>query len=216
MNEMDYVDMSLRQLRLRSGVALQTQGNALDAPKEEAYFLAAIDGKGVMISHEGRTTLSVGSEHRINGFTGQYDFQFTASVVQTFGAPVPYAMLTYPATVKARRVRQAARMKVSLPALVRGPGNAHPAPATILDLSLHGAMFHASAEVGGTGDAITIDIEFLFETEKARLTLDSSIRHCHRADSGGQHIGVSFRDVSTDDKLLLHYLAHSATQRDSA
>jgi hypothetical protein len=30
--------------------------------------------------------------------------------------------------------------------------------------------------------------------------------------AGGLHVGVSFGDVTTDDKLLLHYLPYSTTQ----
>ena len=206
--------MSLRELRLRAGIALQTQNGLPDSTKEEARFLAAIDGKGVMLSHEGRTTLKVGTDYHVRGFTGQYDFHFSAPVLQTFEAPFAYALLAYPGAVRVRKVRQAARMKVSLSASIRVPGNGVPIPATILDLSLFGAMFHSAAEVGGIGGAIEINVDFMFETEPVRLTVASIIRHSHRAEPKGVHVGVSFEDVTTDDKLLLHYLAHSTTQSD--
>ncbi len=216
MNGADYIEMSLRQLRLRSGIALQTQCHQPDSPWEVAQFLAAIDGKGVMVSHDGRAALTVGSDYHVRGFTGQYDFQFSAPVLQTFDAPFAYALLAYPAAVRARKVRQAARMKVSLQASVRVPGNGAAVPATIQDLSLFGAMLHSPIEVGGVGAPLQIDVEFMFEIEPARLSLASIVRHSHRAESGGLHVGVSFRDVSTDDKLLLHYLAYSATHQGAA
>lgn len=106
MNEAEYVEMSLRQLGLRPGIALQTQGGEPQAPKEEAHFLAAIDGKGVMVTHEGRTTLAIGSHYRVCGFTGQYDFHFAAPVLQTFDAPFAYALLAYPGAVRARKIRR--------------------------------------------------------------------------------------------------------------
>lgn len=59
-NESEYVEMSLRQLRLRPGIALQTRCELQGMAKEEAQFLAAIDGKGIMVSHAGRTSLTVG------------------------------------------------------------------------------------------------------------------------------------------------------------
>lgn len=214
MNTTEYTEISLRELRLRSGIALQTQTGLQDSPKEEARFLAAIDGKGVMLSHEGRTKLTVGTDYHVRGFTGQYDFHFSAPVLQTFEAPFAYALLAYPGAVRARKVRQAARMKVSLPASVRMQSKRVPTPATILDLSLFGAMFHSPAEVGGIGETIEIDVDFMFETEPVRLTVTSNIRHSHRAEPGGVHVGVSFGDVTTDDKLLLHYLAYSTTQAD--
>jgi len=215
-NQAEYVEMNLRQLRLRPGIALQTQSTLLELPKEEAHFLAAIDGKGVMVTHEGRAALAVGSDYRVCGFTGQYDFHFFAPVLQTFDAPFAYALLAYPKTVKARKIRQAARMKVSLPASIRVAGNGLPTPATILDLSVFGAMFHSPAEVGGVGDAVEIDVEFLFETEPERLTLAASVRHSQRAEASGYHVGASFREVTTEDKLLLHYLTYSTTHQDAA
>lgn len=215
-SEAEYVEMSLRQLKLRPGIALQTQCSQPESPKEEAHFLAAIDGKGVMVTHEGRAALSVGSDCRVCGFTGQYDFHFSAPVLQTFEAPFAYALLAYPGAVRARKVRQAARMKVSLAASVRVAGNGSPTPATILDLSIFGAMLHTSTEVGGVGDALQIDVEFMFEIEPVHLSLASTIRHNQRAEAGGYHLGVSFRDVATDDKLLLHYLAYSTTHQDAA
>lgn len=216
MNEADYIEMSLRQLRLRSGTALQTQCRLPGAPKEEAQFLAAIDGKGVMVAHEGRTVLAVGSDYHVRGFTGQYDFQFSAPALQIFDAPFAYALLAYPAAVKVRKVRQAARMKVSLPASVRLPGSDAPIAATILDLSIFGAMFHVPVEVGSVGDAVQIDVRFMFEIESVRLSVGSTIRHSQPCNSGGQHVGVSFRDVTSDDKLLLHYLAYSSTHQEAA
>lgn len=211
--EAEYVEMGLRQLKVRSGVALQTQCHLPDSPKEEALFLAAIDGKGVMVSHPGEITLTVGSDYHVRGFTGQYDFHFTAPVLQVFDTPFAYAMLAYPKTVKARKVRQAARMKVSLPASVRVAGAASSTPGIILDLSLFGAMFQTPTALGTSGDLVQIDIEFAFENKPARLSLASTIRHSHQADTGGHYVGVAFKDVATNDKLLLHYLAYTATQQ---
>jgi hypothetical protein len=212
----EYTEMGLRQLKVRSGVALQTQCQVPNSPKEEAHFLAAIDGKGVMVSHEGDITLKVGSEYHVRGFTGQYDFQFVSLVIQVFDTPFNYAMLAYPRVVRARKVRQAARMKVSLPALLHVLWSVNPVAATILDLSSYGAMFKTGAALGATGDAVKIDIDFAFEGKPVRLTLNASIRHSHQVDTNGYYAGVAFKDTTTNDKLLLHYLAHAATQQDDA
>jgi hypothetical protein len=210
----EYADVALRQLKVRSGVALQTQCQAPNAPKQEGHFLAAIDGKGVMVSHEGNVALTVGSEYHVRGFTGQYDFQFVAPVIQVFDKPFSYAMLAYPAVVRARKVRQAARMKVSLPALVHVLWNLNPLASTILDLSPFGAMFKTAISLGGTGDTVKIEVDFAFEGKPVRLTLAASIRHSHQVDANGYYTGVAFKDTTTNDKLLLHYLAHTATQQD--
>lgn len=212
--EAEYIEMGLRQLKVRSGTALQTQCQLPDSPKEEALFLAAIEGKGVMVSHPGDVTLTVGSDYHVCGFTGQYDFQFTVPVLQIFDSPFDYAMLAYPKSVKARKVRQATRMKVCLPALACPQGSTVITPVIILDLSIYGAMFRTPVALGTTGDVLQINVEFMFETKPVRLSLASTIRHSHQADDDGYFVGVAFKDATTDDKLLLHYLAYIATQQD--
>lgn len=212
MSESEYLELTMRQLKLRSGVALQTRPDLPDAPKEEAHFLAAIDGKGVMVSHEGRTRLQVGSDYWVSGFTGMYDFHFSAPVIQTFDAPFAYSLLACPSAIKARLVRRAARMKVSLPGVVRVAGRRSSTAMTILDLSVCGAMFNTPDAVGGAGDPIEVEVAFLFESVPAQLFLASTIRHSYRADTEGYHVGVSFRDLTAEKKLLLHYLAYSATE----
>ena len=212
--EAEYIEMGLRQLKVRSGTALQTRCQSPDSPKEEALFLAAIEGKGVMVSHPGDITLTVGSDYQVCGFTGQYDFHFTAPVIQIFNSPFDYAMLAYPKSVKARKVRQATRMKVCLPASVCTQGAAAATPVNILDLSIFGAMFRTPTTLGTTGDIVQIDVEFIFETKPVRLSLTSTIRHSHQAETDGYFVGVAFKDATTHDKLLLHYLAYTATQQD--
>ena len=212
MNEPEYIEMSLRQLRLRAGIALQTRCNSQGTAKEEAQFLAAIEGKGVMVSHAGRTRLTVGSEYQVSGFSGQYDFHFASPLIHVFDAPFAYALLAYPETIKARMVRRAVRMKVSLPATVRVPGNADPLPVTMLDLSVYGTMFHTRIAVPGNN--IELEIKFPCERKMEQVVLAATVRHSQRAESGGQHVGVAFQDVSKKDMLLLHYLIHSTTNED--
>src|ERR1035437_8629164 len=113
--------LGFKALKLRVGLALQAQGVAAGARKEEAQFLAAVDLKGIMLGpyRSGDTiALTSGSEYIIRGFTGQYDFSFNTKVIQTFEKPFIYALLEYPPTVNARLVRCAMRMKTSFPAKI--------------------------------------------------------------------------------------------------
>ena len=212
--EAEYIETGLRQLKVRPGTALQTRCQSPDSQQEEALFLAAIEGKGVMLSHPGGITLTVGSDYHVCGFTGQHDFYFTARVLQIFDSPFDYAMLAYPESVKARKVRQATRMKVRLPALVCPQGATVMTPVNILDLSIFGAMFQTPVALGTTGGIIQINVEFMLEAKPVRLSLASSIRHSQQADNGGYFVGVAFKDATSNDKLLLHYLAYTATQQD--
>lgn len=209
-------ELSLRALKLRPGMALQTQGIAPGSPKFEAQFLAAIEGKGVMVGPHGTTggksPLKPGEEHTVRGFTGQHDFSFTAQVIQTFEVPFAYALLVYPKVVQARQVRRALRMKTALPAKVSLPGAGSFVDATLIDVSPHGAMVRSPTTVGAVGDLVNLGVGVDFEGELVKLEIPAALCHSHRADAGdGIHVGMAFKTVSQRDKLILHYLAEQST-----
>ena len=210
-------EVGLRSLKLRPGVALQTQGLRPDSPKLEAQFLAAIEGKGVMVgphaAFSGKSPLKAGDEYTVQGFTGQHDFSFKAQVIQTFEVPFVYALLVYPKVVQARLVRRSLRMKTSLPAKVSLPGGSSAINVTLIDVSPFGAMVHAPSTVGAIGDLVNLAVGVDFEGEAVSLEIPAALCHSHKADAGdGVHVGMSFKTVSQRDKLILHYLAQSSTE----
>jgi PilZ domain len=217
-NHAPVTDVGLRSLKLRPGVALQTQGVAPGSPKLEAQFLAAIEGKGVMVGPQaassGKSLLKAGDEYTVQGFTGQHDFSFKAQVIQTFDVPFVYALLVYPKVVQARMVRRSMRMKTSLPATVSLPGGSRVVSAMLIDVSPFGAMVHAPGIVGVIGDLVNLAVGVDFEGELVNLAIPAVLCHSHQADAGdGVHVGLSFKTVSQRDRLILHYLAQSSTDQ---
>jgi hypothetical protein len=217
-NQAPVIEVGLRALKLRPGVALQTQAVTPGSPKLEAQFLAAIEGKGVMVGPHGATggksPLKPGDEYTVRGFTGQHDFAFTAQVIQTFEVPFAYALLVYPKVVQARQVRRSMRMKTSLPAKVALPGGSSAIDATLIDVSPFGAMVHAPTTVGAIGDMVNLAVGIDFEGEAVKLEIPAVLCHSHKADAGdGVHVGMSFKTVSQRDKLILHYLAQQSTEQ---
>ncbi|MBC7702183.1 PilZ domain-containing protein [Aquabacterium sp.] len=213
-NQALVTEVGLRSLKLRPGVALQTQGVTPGSPKLEAQFLAAIDGKGVMVgphvASSGKSPLKAGDEYTVQGFTGQHDFWFKAQVIQTFDVPFVYALLVYPKVVQARLVRRSLRMKTSLPAQVSLAGGSGVIHATLIDVSPFGAMVHAPSSIGVIGDLVNLAFGVDFEGDLVSLEIPAKLCHSHQADAGdGVHVGMSFQAVSQRDKLILHYLAQS-------
>lgn len=210
-------EVALRSLKLRPGVSLQTQGVTPGSPRLEAQFLAAIEGKGVMVGPHGgspgaKSPLKAGDEYTVQGFTGQHDFSFKAQVIQTFEVPFVYALLVYPKVVQARLVRRSLRMKTSLPAKVSSPGGGA-VSATLIDVSPFGAMVHVPTAVGAIGDQVNLAVGVDFEGEQVSLEIPAALCHSHKAEAGdGVHVGMSFKTVSQRDKLILHYLAQSSTE----
>ena len=82
---------------------------------------------------------------------------------------------------------------------------------TLLDLSLQGAMVEASSPLGSIGDVISVQMRVKVEQSPAILDLDARICHNNKAASGTSYlVGLAFKDVNQQDKLLLHYLTQNA------
>lgn len=207
--------LDLRSLRLRAGLALQvTQAGATaaDPSQPDLQFLAAISGKGVMVGPAAEAaaagaappslTLRPGQDVVVRGFTGQHDFCFTARVLQTFVDPFVYALLAYPAQVQARQVRQARRLGTALPAQVQAYGR--PAgPATVVDLSPHGALLHTAQALGRPDDLVTLTLHAVVRDRRLDVLLHARIRHTQPAGADGQHTGVQFIGVQQQEWLVL-------------
>ena len=205
---------SLKSMKLRSGMSLQIQSVANGAHKEEAQFMAAIENKGVMLSPHSSGSLGamkIGSEYLVSGFTGQHDFSFRTSVIQTFEQPLAYTLLTYPREVSAGQVRCALRIKTSRPARVTANGHARPLDTTLLDISRCGSMLNSPSPLGAVGETVHLSLRFDFEGEPIDLSIPSTICHSNRAaDDRGINVGLAFNPSSATHRLLLHYLAQSS------
>ena len=212
--------LSFKSLGMRTGMALQTRRLVEGASKKESQFFGAIESKGVMVGPMGpdgvKTELEEGEVCVVRGFTGQYEFSFLSKVLQTFERPFAYALLAYPAQVDARLVRQSMRTKTSWPTQVKLPASSESAQGaildvTLMDLSLQGAMIEAPSPLGTIGDVIGIQMNVQVDEAPAILNVSARICHNNKSSSSQAHfIGLAFKDVTQQDKLLLHYLTQTA------
>lgn len=219
----DVATLALRGLRLRPGMALQTRRIVEGASKKESLFLAAIEGKGVMVGPVGpdgaKTELEEGEVCIVRGFTGQHEFSFLSKVLQTFEKPFAYALLQYPKQVDARLVRQSMRIKTAMPAVVTLPlessgVGASTRSAALIDISTSGAMVSCATGLGAIGSVVNLSFQVDFEGAPVELNLVTSI--CHSSNSSGTangqdgfFIGLAFKSVTQHDKLVLHYMTQS-------
>jgi c-di-GMP-binding flagellar brake protein YcgR len=210
------IQMPLKDLGLRPGMALQTRRVVEGASKKEAQFFGAIESKGVMVGPQGpegeETELDVGEVCIVRGFTGQYEFSFLSKVLQTFEKPFAYALLAYPAQVDAQMVRQSMRTKTSLPTTIQATGKdgtvtGQSLKATLLDISMQGAMVNAPSALAVVGDVVKITIAALVENVVTNLSLTANLCHNNKSRTDESYfIGMVFKNLSQQDKLVLHYL----------
>jgi hypothetical protein len=208
--------LPLKELGLRPGMAMQTRRLVDGAVKKESQFYGAIESKGVMVGPQGpdgeKTELEEGQVCVVRGFTGQYEFSFVSKVLQIFEKPFAYALLAYPAEVDARMVRQSMRTKTSWPTTVRTTGKdgsaaAQALAASLVDISMQGAMISSPSALATIGDTIQIHIAAVVEDVATHLPLKAVICHNNKSrDGDSYYIGMAFKNLSQQDKLVLHYL----------
>jgi c-di-GMP-binding flagellar brake protein YcgR len=208
-----FSELSLKSLKLRAGMFLQTQRLEKNSPNYEAQFLGVIDEKCLMVVPVGtfsiKTGMKAGETFIIRGFTGQYDFHFVSKVIQafdfTFREPAyAYAVLTFPESVQARKVRNSIRIKTSLAATASPHGGSPPVAATIVDLSVEGALLHTPEPLGATGDLV--GLAFSMDDGADLAYLDTLARICHGSPSatdGGRLTGLLFENISAKDRLTI-------------
>lgn len=213
------LDVALKTLRLRPGIVVEIQRMRGDAPPVGAKFIAAIEGKGVMLTPSGmdshKTEIGVGDTYLIRGFTGQTDFSFTAPVLNVFKAPFAHALFAYPEVVKARQVRKAMRMKTALPATLSPYGKKSPLKVSIVDLSVDGAMISSPGFLGGVGSLFDLVFPVKYDDVDIQLDIVAKLRHRSGAEDEGGRIGLSFENVSREHKLLLSYFVSRITEEHS-
>ncbi len=203
--------LPLKAMRLRAGMALQTKRLVAGSTKREGQFLAAMEGKGVMVGPQGpdgeQTGLVEGEICVVRGFTGQYEFSFLSKVLQTFEKPFPYALLAYPKHVDARLVRRSMRTKADWPTQVwRDDAPAQRHAARLLDVSATGAMVQLPVNLSIVGQPVRLAMEAELDGDTQRLEVAAMVCHASAAPGGGYHLGVAFTDLTPQDKLVLHLM----------
>lgn len=208
-SDTDIVKLTLRELGTRAGMALQVRRLKEGAVKKEAQLFGAIENKGVMVGPQGpegeETGLDTDDVCIVRGFTGQHEFSFISKVLQTFEKPFVYALLAYPAQVDARLVRKSMRTRTSWPVTAQADGLS--VQATLVDISMQGAMISAASSLAIAGAPLAISIQAVLEGEASTLNLKAVVCHSHKAKSGDQHfVGMAFQGLTREEKLVLHYL----------
>ena len=208
-----YSQVSLKSLKLRPGMFLQAEAVGENSRNYETQFLGVIEGKCLMIVPVGLFSLKFGMQagetYVIRGFNGQHDFHFTATVIQafdfTFRVPAyAYAVLSYPEVVEARKVRNAMRIRTSLPGMAKPHGSDTRQPVTLIDLSVDGALVRSPVVLGAIGDLVRLDFSLGSDIHVPHLA--TLARICHTNEHAGDEgflTGFLFENISAAARVTL-------------
>ena len=207
----EFGELSLRALKLRPGMFLQSQRMEKNSPTYEAQYLGVIEGKCLMVVPVGtfsiKTGMKAGDTFIIRGFTGQYDFHFVSKVIQafdfTFREPYyAYAVLSWPESVQARKVRNSLRVRTSMQATLTGVASREVQPVTILDLSADGALVRSGDTAGAIGDLVSLEFSLGEDGALSYVVAVARICHIHVGDEGCLS-GLLFEQISPSDRVLV-------------
>jgi len=212
-------EINLRTLKLRPGMFLQSQRMEKNSPTYESQYLGVIEDKCIMVVPVGtfsiKTGMKAGETFVIRGFTGQYDFHFVSRVIQafdfTFREPYyAYAVLSWPEAVQARKVRNALRIRTSLPATLTGVADRRVQPVTLVDLSADGALVRSHDSAGGVGDLVSLEFSMGEDGALSYVVAVARICHVHVGDDGCLN-GLLFEQISPADRMLIREFVVSNT-----
>jgi len=174
----------------------------------------------VPIDHGLSVPIQEGEPLTVRVFSGVAVYTFKCVIESILLAPRYYMHLSFPKTVQATPLRDAARVKVNMPVEIKRATAAQspPTTATLSDLSVSGAFITAEGELGEPGDHISVAFAFRLQptNQEVRIQTSATIRSC-RVINGNDKTnvktpplygaGIRFNDISANELVMLqHFL----------
>lgn len=212
-------------VRLDIGDALQLQSQG-DGGQSRFYvkLIGYLKGKSVIVSTptvDGKVLLMrEGQAFVVRMFSGKSVYAFGATVSKVANVPFPHLHLSYPNEVRGLVVRSGARARVNLICAVTGAdGRSH--AASLVDLSVGGAMLTAKGPIGGRDDGLSIKFRVVVSDVEEYLTVPAILRSVHAAVAADGEVpqvshGVQFGDLPHSEKVVLSAFVYRTLFEESA
>jgi hypothetical protein len=161
-----------------------------------------------------------GEEVLVRVFSGIAVHSFD-SVIESLQLSPRYQMyLAFPTEIQAIPLRDAPRVPVSLPVMVRTPSHPAPAAAMLTDLSISGGMLTADAPIARPGEAVVLTFSFRVKPTNQEINIQAkaTVRgvqqlHGNLPNHQGENItfshgiGFQFEDLAPKDLVMVqHYI----------
>jgi len=213
----------LEDIRLGIGDALQMQSRAAgDESRYHVRLIGFAKGKAVIVTtpvaNGQLAMLREGQGFVVRLFAGKSVYAFATALQRATSVPFPHLFLEYPREVRGLVVRRGARAKVAIICAVSGgSGQA----ASIIDLSVGGAMLVARQPVADRNAAITISFKVEIHGVEQVLKVPGivrSIRPEAAPDGSGtryQH-GIQFEGLDSPTQVALSGFVYQTLFEQSA
>lgn len=194
------VDFDMLPIRVNARVQIQT----LEGRERRYYgrYVGSLPGRSVMIVTPDDLSVHEGERLIIRIFSGKFAYAFHTRLLCGYSKPSPYVHLAYPASVSAKRVRAAQRVRAGIlgEAVRLGVGDANPVPVVVWDISTTGAAVEPERHLGVEGASVSMSFPLSFEEVESEIMVKGVLRNVRETV-----VGVEFDDMTTADRLLLHY-----------
>jgi len=182
-----------------------------------AQLVGYIKGQSILVttpvSAGQRIAMTEGERLELRMLTGNNIYVFQSEILRVCVSPSHYLHLRYPERVQMQKLRSASRTRVRIAAkLTDAQGGLE--IAQIIDLSPDGAQVVVPKLVGAKGQHVQLSFQAGVDELKTDLTLDGLIQHTRPASPGHEwgtgmlEYGISFTDVSDENKLWLKCLVY--------
>ncbi len=201
----------LEDVRLSIGDTLQLQSRAAgDDSRHYVKLIGFFKGRGVIVSaptNKGQLVMMrEGQAFVVRLFAGKSVYAFATSVQRVTSMPFPHVFLEYPREVRGLVVRRGARAKVSIICSVANPAATTQA-ATVVDLSVGGAMILSKAPLGDRNATILVSFKVEINGVEQLLKIPGVIRsvRTEAEDARGNrfHHGVEFTRMDSPVQVSL-------------
>ena len=180
-------------------------------------LIGYLKGHSVIVTtprHDGKVMLvRDGQLYNVRMLSGNSVQGYQCKVLRAANVPYPHLHLSYPRQVASVVVRNAERIPTRLTVAVNNESpdwNGMKAiPATMIDVSLTGAMLVSEMPLGKVGDRITVLMKPVVGGSEQLLSMPATIRRIldeetFAQDPAGARYGIQFGEVQDTDRLVLH------------
>lgn len=210
-----HVGMKMQLLLQRGSQKIVCYSNLIGYETGEYVLLKVPQEKGILV------TIQAGDAVHIRVFSGLAVFAFVCYVENVLSMPRNCMYLSFPSTVQSIPLRRALRTKVDLPAIVTNslqPGDMSVTKGQLRDLSVNGALFSSSSNLGKTGERISLEFPVALQSVDQDVVVKTeavirNIRQAANSNAEGSYdtdYGLEFVELSQNDQQLLQHFTYES------
>ncbi len=169
--------------------------------------------------HNNPIALREGEKLTLRVFSGVNVCSFSCVAERVFGRPLCYAHVTFPTEIQGTNLRTAMRVKVDIPAHVRGSNGEQ--TGFLVNLSVSGALLESKMRLPDDAAPVTVEFTLLTQPDNRQVMIATKavIRNVSVVEgiAGGAQkfsYGLQFTDLEAAHYMMLQNLTYEALLAD--